>query len=305
MEFLHNHEDFKYFIQEVSKQIGLETFIIEKDYWVTYILKNLAQSEFANEIVFKGGTCLSKAYNLIERFSEDVDLLILETENTKSKTRKEKRLVAMREFVNSLDNLNYVNGNRSQLYAAFKYEFPSLTPAIGVVTKEILIEPGYRGGIIPKIKKKFITSFVENALLGKLEGYNIESFEINVLALERIFMEKLFALKEIYEKDDGKTLLTKTRHYYDIYKLLETKEIQALLKNQNKINSIIEDINSVGKEHFALKPVTWDELKNHISIKPDKNLFEKLQKGFLNDKALYKTQPDFKEIIRKINELID
>lgn len=305
MQFLNNHKDFKYFIQEVSKQVGLETFIIEKDYWVTYILKNLAQSEFADEIVFKGGTCLSKAYNLIERFSEDVDLLILETKNTKSKTQKEKRLVAIREFVNSLDNLNYVNGNRSQLHAAFKYEFPSLTPAIGVVTKEILIEPGYRGGIIPKIEKKFITSFVENALLGKLEGYNIESFEINVLALERIFMEKLFALKEIYEKDNGKTLVTKTRHYYDIYKLLETEEIQALLKNQNEINSIIEDINLIGKEYFALESVAWNELKNHISIKPNKILFEKLQKGFLNDKALYKTQPDFKEIIREINELID
>jgi len=124
MQFLHNHEDFRFFIQEVSKQVGLETFIVEKDYWVSFILKNLTKSEFAEEIVFKGGTCLSKAYNLIERFSEDVDLLMLETENTQSKTQKEKRLIAIREFVNSLDNLSYTTGNRSQLYAAFKYEFP-------------------------------------------------------------------------------------------------------------------------------------------------------------------------------------
>ncbi len=66
-------------------------------------------------------------------------------------------------------------------------------------------------------------------------------------------MEKLFALKEIYEKDNGKTLVAKTRHYYDIYKLLETKEVQALLKNQNAINSIIKDINLIGKEHFSLE----------------------------------------------------
>lgn len=305
MQFLHNHEDFSFFIQEVSKQVGLETFIVEKDYWVSFILKNLMKSEFADEIVFKGGTCLSKAYNLIERFSEDVDLLMLETENTQSKTQKEKRLIAIREFVNSLDNLSYTTGNRSQLYAAFKYEFPSLTPAIGVVTKEILIEPGYRGGVMPKVEKRFITSFVENALHGKLDNYDIEPFKINVLALERIFMEKLFALKEIYEKDNGKTLVTKTRHYYDIYKLLETEEIQALLKNQNKINSIIKDINLIGKEHFSLGPVIWDELKNHTSIKPDAALIEILQKGYLNDKALYKMQPKFKEIIEKINELVD
>jgi len=126
-----------------------------------------------------------------------------------------------------------------------------------------------------------------------------------VLALERIFMGKLFALKEIYEKDNGKTLVAKTRHYYDIYKLLETEEIQALLKNPNEINSIIEDINLIGKEHFALLPVIWVELKNHISIKPDAALTEMLQKGYLNDKALYKIQPKFKEIIKKINELVD
>ena len=305
MQFLHNHEDFRFFIQEVSKQVGLETFIVEKDYWVSFILKNLTKSEFADEIVFKGGTCLSKAYNLIERFSEDVDLLMLETENTQSKTQKEKRLIAIREFVNSLDNLSYTTGKRSQLYAAFKYEFPSLTPSIGVITKEILIEPGYRGGIMPKVEKRLITSFVENALLDKLDNYDIEPFKINVLALERIFMEKLFALKEIHEKDNGKTLVTKTRHYYDIYKLLETEEIQALLKNQNEINSIIKDINLIGKEYFSLGHVTWDELKNHISIKPDAALTEILQKGYLNDKALYKIQPNFKEIIEKINELVD
>ena len=304
MQFLHNHEDFKYFIKEVSMQVRLETFIVEKDYWVTFILKNLAESEFADEIVFKGGTCLSKAYSLIERFSEDVDLLMFETENTQSKTKKEKRLIAIRMFVDSLENLKYTNGNRSQLYAAFKYEFPSITPAINVVTKEILIEPGYRGGTIPKIEKKFITSFVENALSNKLDGYDTEPFEINVLSLERIFMEKLFALKEIYEKDNGKTLVSKTRHYYDIYKLLATREIQSLLKNKNEIDSIIDDINSIGKEYFLLKSVTWDELKNHISIKPDEALFKKLQKGYSNDGKLYKEQPNFSEIIETINKLV-
>lgn len=72
MKYLHNHEDFKYFIIETARQVNLSEFIVEKDYWVIYLLKNLVKSEFANEFVFKGGTCLSKAYNLIERFSEDI-----------------------------------------------------------------------------------------------------------------------------------------------------------------------------------------------------------------------------------------
>lgn len=106
MKYLHEHEDFKYFIIEAAKQVNLSEFIAEKDYWVTYLLKNLVKSEFANEFVFKGGTCLSKAYNLIERFSEDIDLLMIKTDKTQSKTQKEKRLVALREYIDSLECLN-------------------------------------------------------------------------------------------------------------------------------------------------------------------------------------------------------
>ena len=162
MKYLHNHEDFKYFIIETAHQVNLSAFIVEKDYWVTYLLKNLVKSEFANEFVFKGGTCLSKAYNLIERFSEDIDLLMLETEKTQSKTQKEKRLVALREYINGLDDLTYTTGNRSALYAAFRFCFPTTSTNItGSVGKEILLEPGFRGGTVPEIEKKTITSYVD------------------------------------------------------------------------------------------------------------------------------------------------
>ena len=161
MKYLHNHEDFKYFIIETAHQVNLSEFIVEKDYWVTYLLKNLVKSEFANEFVFKGGTCLSKAYNLIERFSEDIDLLMLETEKTQSKTQKEKRLVALREYIDSLEGLNCdkTNSKRAQLYAAFKFIFPTVSTNItDSVGKEILLEPGFRGGTVPEIEKKTITS---------------------------------------------------------------------------------------------------------------------------------------------------
>jgi predicted nucleotidyltransferase component of viral defense system len=251
MKYLHNHEDFKYFIIETARQVNLSEFIVEKDYWVTYLLKNLVKSEFANEFIFKGGTCLSKAYSLIERFSEDIDLLMLETEKTQSKTQKEKRLVALREYVNSLDDLTYTTGNRSALYAAFRFSFPTISTNItNSVGKEILLEPGFRGGIAPEIQKKTITSYVEKLVDGKLEDYDTKSFEINVLSQERIFVEKVFAIKEIYDKDNGETLQKKTRHYYDIYKLLQTKEVQTLLTDKIKLASIVADINEISYKYI-------------------------------------------------------
>ena len=306
MKYLHEHEDFKYFIIEAAKQVNLSEFIAEKDYWVTYLLKNLVKSEFANEFVFKGGTCLSKAYNLIERFSEDIDLLMIETDKTQSKTQKEKRLVALREYIDSLECLNCdkANSKRAQLYAAFKFIFPTVSTNItDSVGKEILLEPGYRGGTVPKIQKKPITSYVEKLVDGKLEGYDTKSFEINVLSAERIFVEKVFALKEIYDKDNGETLQKKTRHYYDIYKLLQTNEVQALLNNKTKLESIVADINEISHKYYDLEPVVWDNLINHIALKPDEALFNKLKLGYKNDKALYYNQIEFEKIISALKNL--
>ena len=304
MKYLHEHEDFKYFIIEAAKQVNLSEFIVEKDYWVTYLLKNLVKSEFSNEFVFKGGTCLSKAYNLIERFSEDIDLLILETDKTQSKTQKEKRLIVLREYINSLNDLFYTTGNRSALYAAFRFSFPTISTSItDSVGKEILLEPGYRGGTVPEIQKKTITSYVEKLVYGLLEDYDTKPFEINVLSAERIFVEKVFALKEIYDKDNGETLQKKTRHYYDIYKLLQTNEVQALLHDKTKLESIVADINEISYKYYGLEPVVWDDLINHIALKPDEALFNKLKLGYKNDKALYYNQIEFEKIISALKNL--
>jgi len=306
MRYLHEHKDFKYFIIEAAKQVNLSEFIVEKDYWVTYLLKNLVKSEFSNEFVFKGGTCLSKAYNLIERFSEDIDLLMLETDKTQSKTQKEKRLVALREYIDSLECLNCdkANSKRAQLYAAFKFIFPTVSTNItDSVGKEILLEPGYRGGTVPEIQKKTITSYVEKLVDDKLEGYDTKPFEINVLSAERIFVEKVFALKEIYDKDNGETLQKKTRHYYDIYKLLRTNEVQALLNDKTKLESIVADINEISYKYYDLEPVVWDDLINHIALKPDGKLFNNLKQGYKNDKSLYYNQIEFEEIISALKKL--
>ena len=304
MKYLHEHEDFKYFIIEAAKQVNLSEFIVEKDYWVTYLLKNLVKSEFSNEFVFKGGTCLSKAYNLIERFSEDIDLLILETDKTQSKTQKEKRLVALREYIDSLNDLFYTTGNRSALYAAFRFSFPTISTSItDSVGKEILLEPGYRGGTVPEIQKKTITSYVEKLVYGLLEDYDTKPFEINVLSAERIFVEKVLALKEIYDKDNGETLQKKTRHYYDIYKLLQTNEVQALLNNKTNLESIVADINEISYKYYGLEPVVWDDLINHIALKPDGELFNNLKQGYKNDKFLYYNQIEFEEIISALKNL--
>lgn len=63
-------------LNQVAATYGLPAFVVEKDWWVCILLKAIFQSKYSESIIFKGGTSLSKAYHLIERFSEDIDLII-------------------------------------------------------------------------------------------------------------------------------------------------------------------------------------------------------------------------------------
>lgn len=82
-------ENFKALISLTARDMGILEFYIEKDYWVTYILKRLSESSFRSEVVFKGGTSLSKGYNAINRFSEDIDLQLTNPRELSSKIFEE------------------------------------------------------------------------------------------------------------------------------------------------------------------------------------------------------------------------
>ena len=86
---LHESPDvFQEFIQRTAIAYSIPEVYVEKDYWVTLALKRLSESEFADQVVFKGGTALSKAHNLIQRFSEDIDLAAKCTELSQNDTRR-------------------------------------------------------------------------------------------------------------------------------------------------------------------------------------------------------------------------
>lgn len=77
-------------IRFTAQQMNLKTEYIEKDYWVTYALHTIFNSEVGKDTVFKGGTALSKCYMLIERFSEDIDLVVLRREGESDSKLKSK-----------------------------------------------------------------------------------------------------------------------------------------------------------------------------------------------------------------------
>ena len=98
-----NIEQQRQILQQVSVKTGLPTYAVEKDWWVCTVLRAVFQSQYAQSIIFKGGTSLSKAYGLIHRFSEDIDLIIdrhlLGFDELKSKSQIKKLRKASGGFI--------------------------------------------------------------------------------------------------------------------------------------------------------------------------------------------------------------
>jgi len=160
-KYLNENNDFKEFIKITADKTDLAAGIIEKDYWVTRILKELSASEFADEFIFKGGTSLSKVwFEDFGRFSEDIDLLLLQTDQTTKREQQSLRLKKLVDFIGSLKDISLVSEKSSSfdkniIGGKFYYDylcfFKENSPEF--IKPEILLEPGYRG--IP-IKLKLI-----------------------------------------------------------------------------------------------------------------------------------------------------
>ena len=98
------HQDKKLFRQAVqftSDQMQIPAIYVEKDYWVTYALFNIFNEDIGSDTVFKGGTALSKCYNIIERFSEDIDLVVLRREG-ESNNKLTTKIKTISKVVNNL-----------------------------------------------------------------------------------------------------------------------------------------------------------------------------------------------------------
>ncbi len=309
--YLYQSSDFKDLITQTADKLGLKPQIVEKDYWVCFILRKLANSEFKNEFIFKGGTSLSKIwFDNFGRFSEDIDLL-LKTNGAK-RSALNARLSELIEFINSLEGVEFDLENSTKLDADnkpiggkfyFKYGMNNKEDLEGL-KNQILLEPGYRGGIFPTTFKK-MNSFVGENLLNifKNEPEQITDFqdslpfEVEALNPERILFEKIDAILAGYRKD---TLKHSTRHFYDIAKLIELDCVKTL--NNEQINTIIDDINRISKEFYGGKNLlSIETIKFSPVFQEDFEGLDELKTQYQLEKHMYFGEaPDFEELHKSI-----
>lgn len=265
--------EWKEIIETVARELGRSEQMVEKDTIQSIFLFELAKSELP--FVFKGGTSLSKVYNLIDRFSEDIDLS-MNRRPTQSERVKSKELI-----IEIAENLGLVLSNPEEIksrydYNKYVFKYDSL---FSVIPLEIIIETSYYQSVYP-VDKHVVGSFVGRFCLDRniILPVPFEAAEVmmNVQSIERTFVDKVFAvcdykIQNMQDRD--------SRHLYDICKLLQEVELNEEL---NKLIDMVRDdrMQSKNNPSAQLEYIIPDMLKEIIRSRfyePDyKNVTQKL-----------------------------
>ncbi len=235
---------------------------VEKDYWVTCILKQLSKSKFIDVAIFKGGTSLSKAYKIIQRFSEDIDLAVItegkSSNQIKDLIRKIEKDILCNNFIEIKDHNQVSKGSK---FRKTVYSYPKVKEGnFGHANENIILELNSFAHPHP-FNKKTITTYIYDFLLNKdeeiIKEYELDSFQVNVLDYKRTFCEKISAIaRASFESDENySSLKEKIRHIYDIYFLMQEKEIKdfiGLSDFEDMINKVrIDDKVQFNKNDWA------------------------------------------------------
>lgn len=279
--FKETEEYRKLIIEQTSIQTGLSTTAIEKDFWVMLTLNAIFKTEFSPYLVFKGGTSLSKAWGLIQRFSEDIDLALdreylgysgelgrkdvtnLRKTACKFVTKQfkdnlEKTFIEMGVTDIELSHLEFERSDTDPVALELKYK--SITDKDEYLKPQILIEISARSLREP-YENRLMKSHI--AEIYPKESFSDREIKIPTVLPKRTFLEKMFLLHEEFQKppEDEIKSLRMTRHLYDLGKIIDSGYANEALEDQNLYRTIV-------KHREMLTKVTWVnyELHNPQSI---------------------------------------
>ena len=230
--YLHeNREMFKEVIEQVAEDSGRLAVVIEKDYYVTMILRLLSQK--LSNVVFKGGTSLSKGFKAINRFSEDIDITFDEHigEARRKKLKSEVLKGVSEELGMPISNWNETQSDRD--YNAYYFTYESVW---GIEDDRMLssvkLETALGSYAFPtemvSIGSYIGDYFVKRDRLDLAEKYMLDAFDMKLQSIERTYIDKIFALCDYYVQGKSKRY---SRHLYDIYKLTGKIDVENALVN--------------------------------------------------------------------------
>ncbi|MDR2511052.1 MAG: nucleotidyl transferase AbiEii/AbiGii toxin family protein [Bacteroidales bacterium] len=308
--------------QAAHDNSGLSKIIIEKDWWVTAVLRALFSLPYSKHLSFKGGTSLSKCYHLIERFSEDIDIAVHREKpdftKTNTRIRNDLRRAACKfvreELQFDLAKQLETNGiNPSDFLVKvnitpvtttdpeiIEVEYNSLFTEEDYIKRKVIIEVSGRSMREP-LQPVSLQSMIDEQFPN--EDFTEKSFEVQTVIPQRTFIEKICLLHEEFAKPQELTRTERmSRHLYDLVQIMDTPVAEKALADKELYSSIVKHRRIfIGLSEFdydTLAPQTINIIPPEIVIDRWKEDYETMQGTMIYGNSL-----PFNKLIDKIKQL--
>ncbi len=306
---------------DTGKKVGLPPIAIEKDWWVVHTLNIVFSMDCASELIFKGGTSLSKAWDLIQRFSEDIDLALnreflgFKGELSKGDIRRLRRASFEYMTTTFTDELKKKIADAGFTDVTIKYQevknhdqdpiiieiyYPKLIEKDTYLKPGLLLEVGSRSLKEPNTVRIFNTLTAQQFHSSKFADKPIEIPTVNP---ERTFLEKIFLLHEEFQRPEEKIRVDRlSRHLYDIEKLMHTSYAEIALNNQDLYNTIVAHRSKYSK----LSGVDYNKQQaEHIKFIPPDKYLSLWEEDYLQmqENMIYGESLSFADLIINLKEL--
>ena len=298
-------------ILNINNRTGIRNEILEKDYYVCLVLKDLSKKQEQLQAYFKGGTAIYKILDHMNRFSEDIDLTVKINEsesNSSNRTRLKKSALGYKikglelASTETIDKKGSVTSfykyislfNMNELFKSEKIQIESTSFTVSEPVSTYTIEP-----LIYKYA-------LDNEKKILKEKYNISEFNIEIIKLERIFIDKIFAAEFYYERNMYDDV---SKHLYDISIMIKNSDIKNMLKDKEELNKLINYKRK--EETLRVGGISGEkEIKNFDYMKLDFdnkliNSFNKMQKIYVLDDESIITIEDVKKTIKKLLKIFN
>ena len=311
-------------LQEVSDRKGLPMHAVEKDWWVVRTLEILFNSSIKDYLVFKGGTSLSKAWGLIQRFSEDIDLAINPTffdfshespsRTQVTKLRKQSKTHTWDTLLPELKEMLF-NAQMGEVKIQIRettesdqdpviieVHYPSVTEAATYVLPRVLIEIGCRS-----LREPFTHRVFQSLIAEEFSDsfFSDDPIKIPSVNPERTFLEKLFLLHEEFQRPKDRMRFERlSRHLYDIYQISKTKYADKAITDKVLYQAIV-------KHRSVFSKLGGVDYKSHfpptLNPIPPNDLMKEWEQdyGTMQKEMIYGESPSFQKLITTVQQVAD
>lgn len=305
MKLHKNTDTFKAAIQETSDYFEIRDYLIEKDYWITFVLSQLAKSAFVKSVVFKGGTSLSKAFRLIDRFSEDVDIAVMSQPDwTGNKIKTLIRNVEKKITSDLIETESPGITSKGSRFRKSVYRYPTVLNSTKAedISDKLIVEINSFANPYPNqqatIQSMIGEYFQDNDAFKIIEKFDLQEFELNVLDKNQTLLEKLVSLIRFsFDENPVQGVAGKIRHFYDLHYLMQDEDCLSFVNRKsfkNDFTALLEHDKAIFDD-----PEGW-KIKNYQES-PILSDFDKLWE---NLKLVYTSELEkmaFKEIPHENN----